>query len=466
MSPEDVQARIQRSIAEPRVPPYAGSPSDFEIGRELSFLVKDFIKDNDHESAQSVIDVMREMGYNTKNIEDELAGRKPGYVDKENSDHNNELLTDKQRHERNQSIKEGLEIARSVGSKDYIPGGTYKVVDGEIQRVGDAHELTRYHGTLVPRGTIIEEFDLSLGNMDSVDRPSISVTPALYSTSNAMDALSYVMHADDSNWTDPNNDAQLYTFKISPRTVIDLGDCKDDALANEAIRMGFDVIECPDFWEQPETIVFDPDLVMVSRIHLADLPSDNSSSWTREDDEQINKLKEQGYLSDPIYKDGIRDENAIRTFLENRSNMQWNKEKLDAYDHNNYKIDTYDIPLPNVDVAREVYHEMKRLRKDQRYTEAKPIADTLRRKGYLTRMGYFRSSDLVPINDYPGRELEYGDEYDEKILGVMEAVADYRRDDPKFRDKLDAKTKKSSEYHGAPPQQLGYRPRSGRGQLR
>ena len=31
--------------------------------------------------------------------------------------------------------------------------------------------------------------------------------------------------------------------------------------------MGFDVVECPEFWEQPETIVMDPDIIKIREVY-------------------------------------------------------------------------------------------------------------------------------------------------------------------------------------------------------
>ena len=69
----------------------------------------------------------------------------------------------------------------------------------------------------------------------------------------------------------------IYEVVITPNETVNLGKCKDDEIAKQAIIQGFDVIECPDFWEQPETIVFDPKKVEVEATYPVSLHQDRNA---------------------------------------------------------------------------------------------------------------------------------------------------------------------------------------------
>ena len=215
------------------------------------------------------------------------------------------------RQQRNREIREDIESDRTSLDKDAdgLPSGTYEVIGDEFKRVGDVEELTRYHGTVVPEGAIIEKFKPSFGNTDSINRPSIGNAAAIYSTPNAEAALEYAMGYNNAH-IDPDQQGQLYTLRINPDEVVDLGHCQDDASARLAIKKGFDVIECPDFWEQPETITFDPDKIDVSAVYPvtdASVTEDfEDHKWTPEGDKVVDELKAQGFLNDSIYKEDRR----------------------------------------------------------------------------------------------------------------------------------------------------------------
>ena len=215
------------------------------------------------------------------------------------------------RQRRSQKIREEIESDRTSLDKDAdgLPSGKYEVVGDEFKRVGDVEELTRYHGTVVPEGAIIEKFKPSYGNTDSINRPSIGNAAAIYSTPDAEAALEYAMGYNNAH-IDPTKQGQLYTLRINPDEVVDLGHCQDDASARLAIKKGFDVIECPDFWEQPETITFDPDKIDVSAVYpvtgASSAENFEDHKWTPEGDKVVDELKAQGFLSDSIYKEDRR----------------------------------------------------------------------------------------------------------------------------------------------------------------
>ena len=204
-------------------------------------------------------------------------------------------------------LKSELLSARASFDKDRdgIPSGEYEYNEetGEFDRRGPVQsELYRYHGTVVPEGTLIDEFRLTPGNEDSENRPSIGVTPAMYSTTELDAAMNYAEGY--NNFTTGNSEGQLYTLEITPDETVDLGECQDDEVANRAIRAGFDVIECSDFWEQPETIAFESEKVRPLEMHRVgeyDEEDFDDREYAGSDDPAINDLIEEGRLEDPVY---------------------------------------------------------------------------------------------------------------------------------------------------------------------
>ena len=104
-------------------------------------------------------------------------------------------------------------------------------------RVSDAGVLRRYHGTMQEEeDVVIDRFKPSPGNLGSVNRPSIGVTPAVYTSSDPGGAIRYGQGY--NNMDEGRGAGQLYVVDIYPDTVVDLKDCKDDAVAAKAIEMG------------------------------------------------------------------------------------------------------------------------------------------------------------------------------------------------------------------------------------
>ena len=92
------------------------------------------------------------------------------------------------------------------------------------------------------------------------------------------------------------------------------------------LRWGFDVIECPDFWEQPETITFDPDRVKIQAVYgvvddQEEFFDEETGEWiddydlieelkTERDyyergsanDYEVDKMGEYGLLRGPLYR--------------------------------------------------------------------------------------------------------------------------------------------------------------------
>ena len=70
---------------------------------------------------------------------------------------------------------------------------------------------------------------------------------------------------------------------------VDLTDCQDDEVARKAIKAGFDVVECPDFWEQPETVTFDAKKVKPLEMYPVDERSGGFSDEFGDDKETFDK---------------------------------------------------------------------------------------------------------------------------------------------------------------------------------
>ena len=297
----------------------------------------------------------------------------------------------------------GIEGLAGVRGQEYLfhtdrlEPGRYEVKDGKLVRVGDAGLLKGYHGTSAPAGEIRDSFKPSRGHPYSINRPAIGVTKAVYVTPKYEDAAVYAgavkffwynkdkiekefdafaaqhdprmkgaeglrpgewyafddaarvefvpggVTAGDIAERD-SVEAQIYGVEVQPRVVVDLGDCQDDAIAREAIERGADVLECPDFWEQPEIIVLDPSLIAVKE---ATIPTVRKSRWVypygdlREDDDyslgpmnayRIVKGKRITYrLSDEYRSKLLRDRVAAAAAdLESMPFMEKAKGILDA----------------------------------------------------------------------------------------------------------------------------------------
>ena len=221
------------------------------------------------------------------------------------------------------NIRKEIETIRKRPDKDRdgVPSGRYELSSDGFLRVGDTEDLDRYHGTVVPEGTIISEFTPSLGHTASENRPSIGNTPAVYSTPDADAALDYALGYNNA-YIHPGHQGQLYDITIRPDEILDLGHCQDDASARLAIRKGFDVIECPDFWEQPETITFDPKKIEINAVYPVIEPSTENGEdfdtpdWTPEGNETIDEFKAEGFLGDSIYKSSDRRMSKVQDAVE------------------------------------------------------------------------------------------------------------------------------------------------------
>ena len=93
-------------------------------------------------------------------------------------------------------------------------------------------------------------------------RPSLSDTPAVYTTINRDDAEEYAYGASSGGLAEGEK-PHLYSVVVTPDEIVDMGDCTNDRKIRESIKLGADVIECPKFWEQPETVIMDPRIIHI-----------------------------------------------------------------------------------------------------------------------------------------------------------------------------------------------------------
>ena len=251
-----------------------------------------------------------------------------------------------------------------AGTREKTTGGlepgTYRYEDGEFVRVGDAGILRRYHGTLVDSDDeIIDRFVPSPGHQGSENRPSIGVTPAVYTTSDPVAAVNY---GRGYNWSPGQGEfGQFYVVDIHADTVADLRNCQDDAVARKAIEMGFDVIECPDFWEQPETIAFDPDRIEIKTVYsivddAEEFYDDDGEPIDDEDlieelraeryfyergsasDRNVDRIGELGMLSGPIRREGESVRPPSRLPQHGRRDLVPIAEALEDYQSSNSAV--------------------------------------------------------------------------------------------------------------------------------
>ena len=152
--------------------------------------------------------------------------------------------------------------------------GLYQHDQDSFVRVGDAPEVTRWHGTAQPEGTTIFEFNLNEGNPDGeYNTPSLGNAPALFTTDSLEKAIDYAYSTSHlpSIYDDADDmEMQVYELKLKPLTTVDLQDCEDDNINQRALDLKPDTIECPDFSEQPETVVLNSDIIDIVNVYKTD----------------------------------------------------------------------------------------------------------------------------------------------------------------------------------------------------
>ena len=159
---------------------------------------------------------------------------------------------------------------RSDQSPEFKPvsPGTYRYQDGEVVRVGDTKIMHRYHGSAKPIGTVIKKFD----------------TTKFGSIYTAVDPMVAIEYTDTSGWlvSTPapgeeglDREPQLYVLTLTPDVIFDGGDCSEEEGLDVAADIGADVIECPDYWEQPETIVTNSNVISIDNAYTLKFDDEN-----------------------------------------------------------------------------------------------------------------------------------------------------------------------------------------------
>ena len=173
-------------------------------------------------------------------------------------------MPDTHREQRERDIKIAI---RHMGKDDGddLPSGKFKLnKDGHLTRTGDVKAIpNRYHGTSAKSDdNVIADFKPYplRGTGSFVPRKALDKTPAVYATSDKDAAEEYALGiTKEAKGKEPH----LYNLVAVPSETVDLGDCQDVSVMKDTIARGADVIECPDYWEQPETVVLDPRILHV-----------------------------------------------------------------------------------------------------------------------------------------------------------------------------------------------------------
>ena len=183
--------------------------------------------------------------------------------------------------------------------------GYYEWQEGQLVRTADTVPLVRYHGTLQPHGQKIDRFRPSSANFEG--RPALNKVAGVYTTDSAGIAEQYSQGASVNA---PHNSgdlqAQVYKLRLEPSVVVNVGTGEDDTAVRAAVAGGADVLEVPDFGEQPETIVLDPSIISVEQVtetesgrdvddlarEDADFAEESYDYWSPPDDDEYDRETE------------------------------------------------------------------------------------------------------------------------------------------------------------------------------
>ena len=200
---------------------------------------------------ESIYEIAREFGYSK-------------HIPNSDSDASSGLdltVSDSYTTQREQALKDAISKI-NWDDGDNLPSGRYAVGDdGQLQRTGETEPLDRYHGT--PLGDPISDFRASPARDDGEgSRKALNELPAVYTTGNEGIAEQYAYGA-SVNAPTGQADPRLYDLVLVPNEIVEAGDCTDDETVDAASRLGADVLECPDFGEQPETVVLDDRIIHI-----------------------------------------------------------------------------------------------------------------------------------------------------------------------------------------------------------
>ena len=147
---------------------------------------------------------------------------------------------------------------------DSLSTGKYRITeDGNLRKTGPTKPLDLYHGTPQPVGRSISEFRLKKSKDE--DRPAVANLPAVYGTGDLNAATLYAHGLSADFNVGPRYEPQVYHLTMTPSEIVNLGDCEDGRAVNFAARLGADVIDCPQYDEQPESLATRADIVHIRR---------------------------------------------------------------------------------------------------------------------------------------------------------------------------------------------------------
>lgn len=188
------------------------------------------------------------------------------------------------------------EIERAVSRMPYddgdaLPEGHYVVnEDGGLVRTGPAEAKVSWHGTSAPTDTFFHlepRAPMADGREHLQKVPGIYTTKPLIAQDIAFDEWRKQRDEGRGNEQSP----QMYGLVTTPSETVALGDCTDEATVVEAINLGADVLECPDWKTRggkyvPETVILNDDVHHTSRAWQFDVIPDASISKIAENAEQ------------------------------------------------------------------------------------------------------------------------------------------------------------------------------------
>ena len=166
------------------------------------------------------------------------------------------------RKERMEALSRALKTMKKDDG-DALPSGSYTLVDGDLERSGPTERLDRYHGSTRPSGTSISDFKLK--RFPDEGRKALGQLPAVYTTDDRQAAYMYAQGMSMDFDTPEGSEHQLYHLTVTPSEVVDLGTCENDKAVRRMAKLGADVIDCPDYHEQPESVVLKPNIVHVRK---------------------------------------------------------------------------------------------------------------------------------------------------------------------------------------------------------
>ena len=146
--------------------------------------------------------------------------------------------------------------------------GVYKWENGQFVRVGDPTVMYRYHGTVQPKDILVESFDSDdqFGRLRIAPKGGVAV---LYTAHDPADAMGYANLSKTlyGRYLSDDTQAQVYILSLHPHTVADLSDCDDYRALKKAEELGFDVIDYPNFDEQPETRIINRNVITIENAY-------------------------------------------------------------------------------------------------------------------------------------------------------------------------------------------------------